>query len=42
MISRPKDEADSSGVDYADSIFLIEPNIKRNIIEKLFEKITLY
>ena len=37
MISRPKDEADSSGVDYADSIFLIEPNIKRNIIEKLSE-----
>jgi predicted RND superfamily exporter protein len=37
MISRPKDEADSSGVDYADSIFLLEPNIKRNIIEKLSE-----
>lgn len=37
-ISRPKDEMDSSGIDYADSIFILEPGIKRNLIEGLAKK----
>ena len=37
-ISRPKDEMDSSGIDYADSIFILEPVIKRNLIEGLAKK----
>ncbi len=37
-ISRPKDEMDSSGIDYADSIFILEPGIKRDVIEGLAKK----
>jgi len=37
-ISRPMNEMDSSDIDYADSIFILEPGIKRNLIEGLAKK----